>query len=218
MSCQGPYCSISALDRGDDYDEYGVCIAYVFAHPEGKSMSCNGRTFESGTIILAGEQLPTQAILKYCQPIIKKVRGWRETPIFARGDWWQNRKAPIALPEAICEFLDIIEHFTGTKIISIGNGPKGDEIVYIKRTSKGERQTSSKAKDKTEAKTKPKAKPKAKSKAAAIAEEKRIDSEDGGSYTLAEMKEFYRGKYKQAAIATYFEECKPVKKSKPKRK
>ena len=125
MSCQGPYCSISALDRGDDYDEYGVCIAYVFAHPEGKSMSCNGRTFESGTIILAGEQLPTQAILKYCQPIIKKVRGWRETPIFARGDWWKNRKAPIALPEAICEFLDIVEHFSGTKVISIGNGPKG---------------------------------------------------------------------------------------------
>eukprot|EP01050_Picozoa_sp_SAG11_P017062 SAG11_NODE_2408_length_3396_cov_2.260843_7_plen_183_part_00 len=30
IACQGPYCSISALDRGDDYDEYGVCIAYVF--------------------------------------------------------------------------------------------------------------------------------------------------------------------------------------------
>jgi hypothetical protein len=34
MMAQGPYSSISAFDRGDDYDEYGVIIAYVFAHPE----------------------------------------------------------------------------------------------------------------------------------------------------------------------------------------
>ena len=27
IQVQGPYCSISAFDRGDDYDEYGVCIA-----------------------------------------------------------------------------------------------------------------------------------------------------------------------------------------------
>ena len=45
---QGPYCSISALDRGDDYDSYGVCIAYIFQHPEGKSMNSNGKTYESG--------------------------------------------------------------------------------------------------------------------------------------------------------------------------
>ena len=28
-------CVCSAFDRGDDYDEYGVCIAYVFQHPDG---------------------------------------------------------------------------------------------------------------------------------------------------------------------------------------
>ena len=27
MQVQGPFCSISAFDRGDDYDEYAVCIA-----------------------------------------------------------------------------------------------------------------------------------------------------------------------------------------------
>ena len=32
------YCSISAFDRGDDYDEYGVCIAYIYHHPQGLSM------------------------------------------------------------------------------------------------------------------------------------------------------------------------------------
>jgi len=133
MQVQGPYTSISAFDRGDDYDEYGVCIAYVFVHPEGKSLMSNGRVFESGTIIKAGEQLPTQQILAHCQPIVKKVRGWRDTPIFARSDWWTKRQRPVTLPQPVCELIDIIEHFTKTTVISIGNGPRADEIIYIKR-------------------------------------------------------------------------------------
>merc|ERR1719401_1084447 len=80
MSAQGPYCSISAFDRGDDYDEYGVCIAYVFAHPEGKSMMCNGKLYEDGTIIKAGDAMPTQSILHHCHPIVKKERGLNRTP------------------------------------------------------------------------------------------------------------------------------------------
>ena len=135
MQAQGPYCSISAFDRGDDYDEYGVCIAYIFEHPGGadKTMISNGRVFESGTVIKAGEQLPTQQILAYCQPVIKTVKGWRETPIFARSDWWKAQNHPVALPDSVCDLIDIIEHFTGTEVISIGNGPRGEEIVYIKR-------------------------------------------------------------------------------------
>ncbi len=130
---QGPYCSISALDRGDDYDEYGVCIAYVYHHPEGLTMFSNGREFKSGTIIKAGEQVPTQAIMEFCQPVIKKIRGWRDTPIFARSDSWKNRVVGIELPGPVCEFIDTIEHFSGTKVVSIGNGPRGEDIVYIKR-------------------------------------------------------------------------------------
>lgn len=134
MDAQGPLCSVGALDRGDDYDEYGVCIAYVFQHPEGKSMTSNGREYKSGSIIHAGDQLPTQPILEYCHPVVKVIKGWRDTPLYAQGDWWKNRKQPAELPPQVCEFLDIIEHFTGSKIISIGNGPKGDEIIYIERT------------------------------------------------------------------------------------
>jgi len=133
ISVQGPYCSISALDRGDEYDEYAVCIAYVFAHPEGKKLYSNGREFTNGTIIKAGEQLPTQQVLYYCLPIVKKVRGWRETPIFARSDWWRAQQHPVKLPDAVCELLDLIEHFTGTQIVSIGNGPRGEDIIYITR-------------------------------------------------------------------------------------
>jgi adenylosuccinate synthase len=134
---QGPYCSISAFDRGDDYDEYGVCIAYVYHHPEGLSMHSNGREFKSGTIIKAGEQLPTQAIMAFCQPIVKKVSGWRDTPIFARSDAWKNRVVGGELPGPVCEIIDTIEHFTGTKIMSIGNGPRGGDIIYIKRVGDG---------------------------------------------------------------------------------
>ena len=141
IACQGPYCSSSAFDRGDDYDEYGICIAYVFQHPDGASMVSNGRTFESGTIIKAGEQLPTQQILEFCHPIVYKVSGWRDTPIFARAKWWKEQSHPMAeLPKPVCEMLDVIEHFTGTKVISIGNGPRGEDIIYIqKRRSIGER-------------------------------------------------------------------------------
>ena len=45
------------------------------------------------------------------------------------------------LPDAVCELLDIIEHFTNTKILSIGNGPQGDELIYIKRIPASPRST-----------------------------------------------------------------------------
>jgi len=44
------------------------------------------------------------------------------------------------------------------------------------------------------------------------AAEKRIDPEDGVAYTFEALAEYYKGKYKKAAINAYWEECKPVKK------
>lgn len=76
-------------------------------------------------------------MLAYCQPILKKVRGWRDTPIFARSDWWKAQQHPVTLPDNVCALLDIIEHFTNTTIISIGNGPRGDEIIYLRRLPRG---------------------------------------------------------------------------------
>jgi len=222
MAAQGPYCSISAFDRGDDYDEYGVCIAYVFQHPEGKSMTSNGRTFESGTIIKAGEQLPTQAILSFCHPIIRKVNGWRETPIFARSEWWTKRETPIKMPKPICEMLDIIEHFTGTKVISIGNGPKGEDIIYIKTVGvkKDKRPSASKGEAAAKAKGKAKAKAKALPAAASADTERRVDPEDGSAYTLDDMMSFYAGKYKKKDVKAYWENHCTVAKStrKPRRR
>ena len=43
-------------------------------------MRSNGRVFTNGTIIKSGEQLPTQQVLHYCLPIVRKVRGPRPCP------------------------------------------------------------------------------------------------------------------------------------------
>jgi len=48
--------------------------------------------------------------------------------------------------------------------------------------------------------------------------EKRVDPEDGNAYTYEELAAFYKGKYKKAEIAGYWETCKPVKKPKGKGK
>ena len=65
------------------------------------------------------------------------VKGWRDTPIFARSEWWNGQKHPVTLPDPVCELIDLIEHFTGTTVISIGNGPRADEIIYIQRVGGG---------------------------------------------------------------------------------
>merc|ERR1712187_629231 len=94
--------------------------------------------------------------------------------------------------DPICEMIDIIEHFTGSQVISIGNGPKGDEIVYIKRTASSE---SSKKQEKKKEKV-----------------VKRIDPDDGVAYTWEQLRKFYSKTFKEKDIKAYWErECKPVK-------
>ncbi|MDA3855007.1 MAG: adenylosuccinate synthetase [Candidatus Woesearchaeota archaeon] len=123
---QGPYLSISAVDRGDDYDEIGVTIAYIYYSPENKSTFSNGKEYKNGTIIKAGNSLPTEQVLYNCYPIIKTIKGWKETPIA------KNKRKGNELPKGVQDLIGTIEHFTGAKIISIGNGPNTDELIYIK--------------------------------------------------------------------------------------
>eukprot|EP01064_Diplonema_japonicum_P033600 TRINITY_DN6679_c0_g1_i2.p1 TRINITY_DN6679_c0_g1~~TRINITY_DN6679_c0_g1_i2.p1 ORF type:complete len:623 (+),score=175.63 TRINITY_DN6679_c0_g1_i2:2094-3962(+) len=130
---QGPYLSISALDRGDVYDKLGVIIAYVYNHPAGRHSVSNGRTLNNGDIIKAGDALPTEEAMKYCHPVVKTLSGWKDTPLYAGSSWWKNTKHPTELPKNVADFIDTIEHFTGAKVVSIGNGPKGDQIVYLSK-------------------------------------------------------------------------------------
>ena len=125
---QGPYMTISALDRGDDYDKLGVTIAYVFYDPKGRTFNCNGRLYKNGSIIRAGDPVPSEAALYYCHPIVKLINGWHDTPIAAT-----KRKAGTPLPAGVCEFISTVEHFSKAKILSIGNGPKGSNLIYLKQ-------------------------------------------------------------------------------------
>lgn len=127
-SVQGPYLTISALDRGDEYDRVGVTIAYVYYSPEGKQVDVNGYVYKNGDIIRAGDPVPSEAALYHCHPIVKLIDGWRGSPISAAK---RRRNAP--LPRGVCEFLSTIEFFTGCKVLSIGNGPNGDDIIYLRQ-------------------------------------------------------------------------------------
>ncbi|ORC86074.1 adenylosuccinate synthetase [Trypanosoma theileri] len=125
---QGPYLSISALDRGDDYEKVGVTIAYIYYNPKKSVVNNNGRLYQNGDIIRAGDAVPSEAALHYCYPIVKLINGWKSTPIAA-----SKRKEGDPLPRGVCEFIATVEHFTKAKVISIGNGPMGKDIIYIKQ-------------------------------------------------------------------------------------
>jgi adenylosuccinate synthase len=127
-STQGPYLAISAMDRGDDYDFVSMVIAYVYYNAEGKTYDCNGTKYKNGDIIKAGMPMPTEQALFSCHPIVKLIPGWKATPIAA-----DKRKVGDALPAGVCEFVDAVEHFTGSQVVSIGNGPKGHQIIYLKK-------------------------------------------------------------------------------------
>ncbi|ATZ81057.1 adenylosuccinate synthetase [Bodo saltans virus] len=125
---QGPYLTISALDRGDDYDKLGITIAYVYYNKNNAVTTCNGKEYTNGCIIKAGDPFPSEAVLYNCYPIIKLIDGWRDTPIAA-----DKRKFGTPLPRGVCEFISTVEHFTRAKVISIGNGPKGADIIYLQQ-------------------------------------------------------------------------------------
>jgi adenylosuccinate synthase len=124
---QGPNLSISAVDRGDDYDYVGIVIAYIYYNKDGEIISSNGKSYKNGDLIRPGDPLPCSDVLYYCRPIIKKIKGWKGEPIAAG---IRDPNAP--LPQGVQDLIANIEHFTGAKIFSIGNGPESDNIIYIK--------------------------------------------------------------------------------------
>jgi adenylosuccinate synthase len=125
---QGPLLTVSAVDRGDDYDVIGVTIAYVYHHPEGRKVSSNGVEYSNGKIIKAGDTYPSEAALSHCYPIVKAINGWRQTPIA-----FKKRAINDPLPPGVCEFIATVEYFTKAKVLSIGNGPIGNNIIYLKQ-------------------------------------------------------------------------------------
>ena len=128
---QGPYAFISALDRGDSQDYVGITVAYVYHHPDGISTDSNGKVYENGDLIRIGEQYPNENVLEHCYPIIKVMRGWKDSPIR-----FGTRKFKDPLPETLQEFLGVVEELTQFRIMGIGNGPDEGNVIYLKSEEK----------------------------------------------------------------------------------
>lgn len=116
---QDKYLSISCLDRLDNLLKVLIITKYIY---KGKTKQSNGKLYKDGMTILAKNDLPNEEILKNCRPIYKKLPGWKTSqPI--------NKTS---LDKNLNNFLEYIENQTACKIISFGNGPMTNNLVYLK--------------------------------------------------------------------------------------
>ncbi len=124
---QGPLLAINALDRGDDYDNVGITIAYIVYSPEGE-LTADGRTYKTGDIIKAGQPLPNETVLSKCYKIMRVLPGWKKTPL-------KNLKPTDPLPPEAEHYIGAIKLYTGADPISMGTGTGNKDIHYLKRTN-----------------------------------------------------------------------------------
>ncbi len=125
---QGPYLTISGLDRLNPYDKIGLVIAYTVFNPTKELLDSNGTKYPNNSLIRPGDPMPCENVLKYCYPIIKVMEGWKRNPIETG-----TLKKGYELPRQANNFLANIEHYTGAKIMSFGDGPETENLVYIQR-------------------------------------------------------------------------------------
>jgi adenylosuccinate synthase len=119
LKYQGKYLSITALDRLDKLSEVLVINKYKYTGPPKQA---NGLIYRKGRIITTKNELPPEEILKYCQPIYKKLAGWQTSKPLNK----------TSLDKNLNNFLRYIEKQTKAKIISFGNGPQTKDLVYLK--------------------------------------------------------------------------------------
>jgi adenylosuccinate synthase len=125
---QGPYLSISAVDRLDHCEKIALVVGYVYHNKDGEELDSKGRTYRNGDVIRPGDEMPNEQVLEHCHPIIKVMDGWSRTPIAAG-----KRDPDDPLPQNLQYFIEEIELQTGAEVISIGNGEDSDHLIYIKK-------------------------------------------------------------------------------------
>lgn len=114
--------SLSCVDRLDGTHKIPVVVDYIF---EGsKPIFSNGIQYKPGEIVKAIDNLPGEAVLRHCRPIYKVLDGWTNSSYSKRDE----------LEVRLSNFLEYVEDNTGCKIISFGNGPKTEDMVYLSRT------------------------------------------------------------------------------------
>lgn len=127
---QGPHLTISALDRGDEMDNVGLVVGYVYHNTKGEQVDDNGTIYKNGDVIRIGDPYPTEAVLHHCRPIIKVMPSWKGEPLKD-----MTPDSGKELPRNLSAYLGAIEELTGFNIISIGNGPKTPNVLYVKKAS-----------------------------------------------------------------------------------
>ena len=127
---QGPYLTISALDRGDNQDFVGLTVAYAFHNPSGNAIDSNGIKYQNGHIVKIGDPYPCDNVLRFCHPIVKVMPGWKDTPIAT-----DKRDPNDPLPVSVQRFLGTIEDLTGFNVIAVGNGQNTPDMIYLKKAN-----------------------------------------------------------------------------------
>ena len=117
---QGELLSISCIDRLDGLAKVSVIVAYEY---NGEDKQSNGTIFKKGDLIKINNELPNEEILKNCEPVYEILEGWQSSKADSSGNLDKN----------LGIFFDFIENKTGAKIISFGNGPETEDIVYVER-------------------------------------------------------------------------------------
>jgi adenylosuccinate synthase len=127
---QGKYLTISAVDRGDDLENIGLVIGYVYHNPSGEKGHTLGHIYENGKIIKPGDYIPKAEILQHCHPIIKKIPGWKNDGFKLAADSWDGKH----LHENVQNLIANVELYVPHKeVFSIGNGPNRNDLIYIQK-------------------------------------------------------------------------------------
>lgn len=125
---QGPLLSVSCLDRGDEYEKMALVVGYAVHVPAGGIVDSKGTLYKTGDVIRIGDPMPNENVLKFCRPIIKVMDGWKDTPIAA-----DYRSPEDPLPQTAQNSMGAIADLTGSEILSVGNGPETDNMIYVRR-------------------------------------------------------------------------------------
>lgn len=128
VELQGHHTVISAMDRGDYQDYVGLTVGHIYHNPTGESSDSNGTVYRNGHIIRIGDPQPGEHVQKHCHPIIKVMKGWKDTPIGVG-----KRKLDDPLPETVQDFIGTLEDLAGSNTIAIGNGPDTKNLIFIKQ-------------------------------------------------------------------------------------
>ena len=132
---QGKNLFISAFDRGSDYNDVGLIIAYVVSLPKesegevcedekGSYLVSGGKKYRTGDIINCGDALPESFVLEYCLPIIRKFKGWKGK---------EMNYLTKSIPIEVSKVLNAIEFYTEARVLGIGVGPEDHQAIYLKR-------------------------------------------------------------------------------------